>query len=106
MSEVNQAPMNSEEGSRAIIEAKIIARAWKDAKFKEQLLSDPKSVLGSYIGKSIPDDVEIKVVEESSKILYLVLPVEPTNESELTEAQLEAIAGGYFKLLWTGLCWG
>jgi hypothetical protein len=105
MSDQNQFHMNAEEGSRAVIEAKIIARAWKDPEFKSHLLSNPREVLGSYIGRDIPDIVDVKVVEEDKRTLYIVLPPEPTDEAELSEEQLEAIAGGWgFKLLWTAVC--
>jgi hypothetical protein len=96
--------------TRNELEAKIIARAWQDEAFKQELLSNPKAVFSQEIGHSIPDEVEIRVIEENPTTLYMVLPMKPVAaaDSELSEEQLEAVAGGFcagiiIKTVLTGL---
>jgi hypothetical protein len=85
--------------TRNELEAKIIAKAWQDEAFKQELLSNPKAVFSREMGQSIPDEVEIEVIEENPTTLYMVLPMKPTMnfDSELSEDQLEAVAGGWCK---------
>jgi hypothetical protein len=79
----------------------LIARAWKDEAFKEELLRDPKGVLARELaqlqpGATLPADIQIQVVEETPSTRYLVLPAKPAIESgdELSEADLQSVAGG------------
>lgn len=103
--------------TRNEIEAKIIAKAWQDEEFKQELLSQPRATIIREWGlKDIPDNVDIKVIEENPNTLYMVLPMKPvtTNGEELSEEQLEAVAGGLClpaiaatvaiaKTLWNGI---
>jgi hypothetical protein len=59
---------------------KIVARAWTDDAFKQRLLADPKTVLAEF---GIPSNAsrEIRVVENSESVFYLVLPQKPGNLS-------------------------
>jgi hypothetical protein len=73
--------------------APVIAKAWKDDKFKKDLLSNPKAVISEEFGVQIPDNVNVKVLEENANNLYIILPEKPVT-SELSDEQLEAVAGG------------
>ena len=77
--------------SRREFEEKIINKAWKDENFKKALLDNPQETF-KQLGLQIPESIEIKVVEESTNVLYLVLPVNP-NAEELTDEQLDLVAG-------------
>ncbi len=79
--------------TRQEIEGQIIARAWQDESFKQELLRDPLATFAKE-GINLPDGLEVKVVEESSNLFYLVLPTKPSNTEELSSEELEAIAGG------------
>lgn len=81
--------------TREEIEKKAITKAWADASFKQDLLKKPHQALAQ-IGVTMPDSIEIRVVEESAKTLYLVLPVNPEEfAGELTDDSLEAVSGGF-----------
>lgn len=80
--------------TRKEIEEKLIVKAWQDSSFKQELLSNPKSALEKE-GISLPESIEVRAVEESTNIFYLVIPVQPNTGEELSEAELEAVAGGY-----------
>ena len=72
--------------------SEIITTAWSDPAFKQRLMKDPKGVAGEY-GISVPDGLEISVVENTADKIYVVLPAKPA-EGALSERQLEAVVGG------------
>jgi hypothetical protein len=87
--------MSERSESVSIAEAQLTAKAWKDPAFKRALLSDPKGVLQQEFGVQIPDDVTVKVVEETQQTVYFVLPAVPddTSVDQLSDFELEAVAG-------------
>ncbi|GET37481.1 NHLP leader peptide family RiPP precursor [Microseira wollei] len=89
--------MNKPRSTRQEIEERIIAKSWQDDAFKQEILNNPKAVLSREIGQPLPEDVEIRVVEETPNIVYLVLPMKPITpeaDAEISEAELDAVAGG------------
>ncbi len=72
--------------------SRIVEQAWLDPAFKAKLLSDPKEAAAES-GLRLPDSVSLKVWENSATVEHLVLPLNPA-ESELSDADLEAVAGG------------
>ena len=86
-----------ENKTRQEFEADIVAKAWQDEAFKQELLSNPKATLTKEFGTPIPDSIQVRVLEENPNTLYLVLPVKPADlegQGELSENALEAVAGG------------
>ncbi len=73
--------------------AQVIARAWSDADFKAQLLTDPKTVLASY-GIDLPTGLDLKIVENTADTMHIVLPARPSQAGDLTDADLQELAGG------------
>ena len=87
--------------ARNEIESKIILKAWKDESYRQSLIANPRAVLSEEIGQPIPDGGSFVVVEEKPNSFYLVLPQKPRlgeeaihESEELTEAELESVAGG------------
>src|SRR5258707_769645 len=74
----------------AAVYAQIVSKAWADPAFKAKLLADPMTALKE-AGHTVPAGLIVKVVENTDKEVHLVLPARPT---ELSDAQLNAIAGG------------
>jgi len=70
----------------------LVARAWNDAAFKAKLLADPANVLKEN-GLTPPSSLKIQVVENTDKVVYLVLPLKPAPE-ELSQEELHRVAGG------------
>jgi len=84
---------------RQELEAFLIKKAWRDAKFKEALLASPRTTLQQELqtlspGVQIPDGVEVVVHEESMTKIHLVLPVNPV-ATELKDGELDLVAGGW-----------
>ncbi|MBI3531528.1 MAG: NHLP leader peptide family natural product precursor [Burkholderiales bacterium] len=69
---------------------RIVLRCWADAELKAQLLADPVAVLQAQ-GLQVPAGVQVRVVQDSAQVVHWVLPSRP---SELSDAALEAVAGG------------
>jgi len=80
------------------LEALLISKAMADEAFKSELISNPKAVIAREIGQELPEGVEIEVLESTPKKLYLVLPLKVESEEipteELSDKELEAVAGG------------
>lgn len=53
--------------------ARLVAKAWGDARFKAELLRDPASALAT-VGVTVPTGVTVKVVENTEDRVYFVLP--------------------------------
>jgi hypothetical protein len=80
--------------SRRDIEAAIVGRTWKDASFKHEFLADPKGTVEKYSGQAMPASFKIVVHEEDPNTMHISLPLPPANVGELSEDDLEKVAGG------------
>ncbi|MEN6459902.1 MAG: NHLP leader peptide family RiPP precursor [Syntrophomonas sp.] len=69
---------------------KIISRCWADEAFKQQFMADPATILKE-AGLEVPEGAKFKVVENTDKVNYILLPAKP---SELTDEQLDGVSGG------------
>ena len=74
------------------IDGQLIAKAWLDEEFRRRLLADPAAAVAD-LGFTLSPGVELRVVEDSEAVHHLVLPPRPA-EGELSEEQLDAMAGG------------
>jgi len=85
---------------------KVISKAWEDVKFRKELLINPIEVIEKLTGVKVvlPEGKELVVVDQTDKSkIYVNLPSEPEIDNlELTEDQLEAIAGGE-QMMWKNL---
>jgi hypothetical protein len=83
-------------------ESSLIAKAWKDEAFKQELIRNPKTVIERELGKKLPESLHIKVLEEDVNTVYLVLPAAMQVTEQLSEEALEAFAGGGFIFIFHG----
>jgi hypothetical protein len=77
--------------NRTDLEARLIARAWQDDAFKQQLVDDPRAAIAAETGRAVTEGIEVRVVEETASVRYLVLP---RNTTQLSDEQLDLAAGG------------
>ena len=74
----------------------LAERAWESSTFKEQLIKNPVSTIESVTGQKMPSDTKI-IVEDQTDYSYIYLNIPrkvEINELELTDEQLEMVAGG------------
>ncbi len=69
---------------------RVVAKAWADAEFKQRLLANPTEVLREE-GFAVPEGTEVRIVADTVRVLHLTLPTKP---AELSDLQLEQVAGG------------
>jgi hypothetical protein len=84
-------------GGRAEMERRLIQRSLQDESFRRRLLDDPKAAVEQELATQLPEDVKVRVVEETTDTIYLVLPsASPLvgEGGELSDQELEAVAGG------------
>jgi Nitrile hydratase, alpha chain len=83
-------------GGRAEVERRLVQMSLEDEDLRQRLLEDPKAAVEQELGRRLPEDVEVRVVEESAQTIYLVLPSASAvgEGGELSDEELEAVAGG------------
>ena len=93
-------------GARAEVERTLVQRSLQEEDFRQRLLDDPKGTVEQELGTQLPEGVEVRVVQESAQIIYLVLPfASPLGEGgEISDQQLEAVAGGGSDPVWGNTC--
>lgn len=75
--------------------SELVARAWADEGFKKRLMADPVPVLKEHGFPLPPAGVEVRVVENTDNVRYLLLPARPkTGVGDLSDKDLEGVAGG------------
>lgn len=73
---------------------KIVEQAQKNPAYCAALKADPRSLMEKQLGTAIPTTVNIKVLEETADTYYIVLPAFAQEGSELSDSDLEKVAGG------------
>ena len=73
--------------------AQLFAACWKDEALKARFMNDPKAVLAEY-GMPVPDNLDVKVVENSDNCVHITMPMAPGGHHDLSDEELSAAAGG------------
>ncbi|TMV50283.1 NHLP leader peptide family natural product precursor [Paenibacillus mesophilus] len=73
-----------------LLKQQIIEKAWEDDAFKQKLLSDPKAAIKDAFGVTIPDEIQLKALEESPTEFYLVIPPNPSETIKGQDADTNA----------------
>jgi hypothetical protein len=73
----------------------VLARAATDRDFRQQLLVDPRVAIRNALGIMIPPTFRLRFIERDPNVDSLVvLPDFASADGEISDADLEAIAGG------------
>jgi len=86
--------METQITTRRDLETALIEKCWKDPEFKKQVVKDPKGMLERHTGQKLPPNLTIVIHEEDVKTLHFSVPLAPSNLTELSDEQLEQVAGG------------
>ncbi|MDA0812454.1 MAG: NHLP leader peptide family RiPP precursor [Verrucomicrobia bacterium] len=86
--------MASELLTRADIEAIVVNNAIKHPKYREVLLADPKKTVETQLNNTLPDNITVEIVQESPTKIYIRLPHIVREGDELSDEDLEQVAGG------------
>jgi hypothetical protein len=86
--------MEAQAATRRDLETALIEKCWKDPGFKKTVLSDPKGMLERHIGQKLPAPLKIFIHEEDANTLHFSIPPAPSNLTELSDDELERVAGG------------
>ena len=63
---------------------------YKSLVYRSRAVSDPRGVLGEF-GLSLDDDAEVRVVDSTADVRYLVVPSRPDGTETLSEQELAAL---------------
>lgn len=77
---------------------RIVRKAWEDKAFKVALMSNPIEAIEEITGEKIdlPKGKQLVIKDQTDEsIIYINIPAKPKmKDMELSEEQLEALAGG------------
>ena len=82
------------EMSRGEINDLIAKFATENEDYKKALLANPRKVVSMQLGQEIPDSLKISVIQDTAEHMHMVLPHIPEEGAELSDADLEMVAGG------------
>lgn len=78
--------------------AEIVQKAWEDENFKKELVVNPLEAIEKLTGNklNLPEGKNLVVRDQTDEnTIYLNIPIKPNLENmELSEKQLDAVAGG------------
>jgi hypothetical protein len=86
--------MDAQAATRRDLETALIEKCWKDPDFKKQVMSDPKGMLERHTGQKLPTQLKIVIHEEDANTVHFSIPPAPSNLTELSDLDLEKVAGG------------
>jgi hypothetical protein len=80
--------------SRHDLEAKIVKRCWEDEAFRKEFTANPAGAFVKYLAVPAASLPRISIHQEEPGSWHIVLPAKPARSGELSERELERIAGG------------
>lgn len=89
--------------SRHDLEAKIVKRCWEDERFRKEFIANPAGTFTKYLRVPAASLPKIIVHEETPGSWHIVLSPKPVNTGELSDAELEKVAGGMTTVVCSGV---
>ena len=77
------------------VQEQVLERAVKDEHFRQEVLTNPRAVLAREYNVHLPETISIRVIEDTAETLTIVLPPKQEAMQELSDAELEAVSGGF-----------
>jgi nitrile hydratase subunit alpha len=60
---------------------------YKSLNYRKRAVVEPRAVMREF-GQNVPDDVEVRVVDSSADLRYMVIPLRPPGTDDLSEEEL------------------
>ncbi|MGE0043630.1 MAG: NHLP leader peptide family RiPP precursor [Vicinamibacterales bacterium] len=89
MSEDTPTPM-----TRHDLETLIVKRCWENEAFHQEFVADPAACFVKYLNVPRANVPAITVHDEAPGTWHIVIPAKPTTAGELSDEELEKVAGG------------
>lgn len=86
--------MDTQELTRSEIEQIIVNNAARHPQYRQMLVENPKRTIELQMNNRLPDSISVEVLEESAERIYVRLPFIVDEGAELSDEDLEEIAGG------------
>jgi len=88
--------MSNYESVVAQMQAVVVEKALTDAAFKAELIANPRATVEKTFNVTLPAEVKIEVQQAPANTVVLSLPYELSGgaDGELSDSDLEAVAGG------------
>lgn len=80
--------------TRRQLETALVRKCWKDPAFRREIVADPRGTLEKLTGQKVSEAVNIYIHEEDGNTIHLSIPPAPSNLTELSDVDLEKVAGG------------
>lgn len=71
----------------------IMSRSATDMDFRQKLVNDPRAAIQEFTGSEVPASINFRFIENKADATF-VLPQVVDHEAELSEGELESVAGG------------
>lgn len=81
--------------SRGELNDLLTGFAVQNPRYREALLADPKDVIERQLNNKLPSAMNVAVVQDTADVMYVVLPHVPAEGDELSDSDLESVAGGF-----------
>jgi hypothetical protein len=82
--------------SRKDVREALVRTSLKDESFRESLVANPKLAVERALGTKLPENMDVVVLQETDDKMFIVLPMPlPFEAGDLSDAELEKIAGGF-----------
>jgi len=72
----------------------VIRRKMEEPTYRQTFLKSPRTEIEHQLGAALPGDLSITVLEEEPNLFYFVVPYEIPTGCELSDMELEQVAGG------------